>query len=262
MTEQAPDTVDSFGWQWTQQTVRDSLRNFHRRLFLDFCIFSDHHDGKTIAYFGGGNGRHPWALGKIANPKKIISVELAPASIAAQRRILTDERYEIVQGDMAQVSVKADFIYLVGVIQHTASLEATLRNAWDCLNEDGELVVSFYLWTPSTVVLEPIRQVMKRLPRKLAWAMAHLLAPIFMVRKVGREAGYMNAVHTAFDWNGSHSYQHYSTKRSVAALFETVGIDPRCVQRLPNKGNYRLKKYPPATVARLDDEYYYFGAER
>ena len=60
-------------------------------------------------------------------------------------------------------------------------------------------MVVFYLWTPATIVLEPIRQIMKRLPRKLVWCFSYLLAPIYLVRKAGREFGYMNAVHTAFD---------------------------------------------------------------
>ena len=70
---------------------------------------------------------------------------------------------------MATINVKLDFLYLVGVIQHTSSIEKTLKNALNCLNPGGELVVSFYLWTPATIILEPIRQIMKRIPKKLAW---------------------------------------------------------------------------------------------
>ena len=60
---------------------------------------------------------------------------------------------------------------------------------------------------------------MKRLPKRIAWILSYLLAPIYLVRKSGREAGYMNAVHTAYDWNGSHEYQHYMTLKKIKALF-------------------------------------------
>lgn len=202
------------------------------------------------------------AINQIANPARITTVELALESVAAQKRILTDEKFEIVQGDMATVKVAADFIYLVGVIQHTADMQATLRNAWACLNDGGEVVVSFYMWTAATVCLEPVRQVMRRLPKPVAWAFAHVLAPIFMVRRAGREAGYKNAVHTAYDWNGSHAYQHYSTRESIDRLFRSVGIDELCVHRLANKGNYRLKKYSPQQLAALgDSKMHRFGAD-
>lgn len=261
MIEQSQGSVESFEWQWTEKTVQDSLRNFHRRLFLDYGIFADHFTGKTVAYFGSGNGRHAWAISKISSPTKIISVELAQESVAHQKRTLNDNVFEIIQGDMASVTVKADFIYLTGVIQHTESMEQTLRNAWSCLNEGGELAVSFYMWTPVTVCLEPIRQVVRRLPHSLAWVAAHFLAPIFMVRKAGREAGYKNAVHTAYDWNGSHQFQHYSTRGSINALFAEVGIDRRCVAMLRGKGNYRLKKCSQLSLDRITSTFYSFGAE-
>jgi 2-polyprenyl-3-methyl-5-hydroxy-6-metoxy-1,4-benzoquinol methylase len=258
--QQSHATVESFQWQWTQKTVRDNLKNFHRRLFIDYGLFTDQLQGQVVAYFGSGNGRHPWALMELTDAAKIISVELAPESIAYQKSTLTGERYEIIQGDMASVKIDADFIYLTGVIQHTADMEATLRNAWNCLKPNGELVVSFYMWTPTTICLEPIRQVVRRLPHSLAWGVAHVLAPIFMVRKAGREAGYKNAVHTAYDWNGSHSYQHYSTRKSIAALFAQVGIDERSIAPLRNKGNYKLKKYPQATLDTISETYRNFGA--
>jgi 2-polyprenyl-3-methyl-5-hydroxy-6-metoxy-1,4-benzoquinol methylase len=257
--DQGQDSVESFAWQWTQRTVRDSLRNFHRRLFLDLAITADRFRGKTVAYFGSGNGRHPWAISQLSEPARIVSVELALPSIEYQKAFLKDPVFEIVQGDMSRVDLKADFIYLIGVIQHTADIKATLRNAWNCLNEDGEIGVSFYMWTPATIGMEPIRFVMKRLPHRLAWFFSYFLAPLFMARKAGRESGYMNAVHTAYDWFGSHDYQHYMTRGRIDRLFADCGIDQRCVMRMRTKGLFRLKKYSPAYLARLSDDYHQFG---
>ena len=155
--QQSQKSVESFGWQWVSKTVKDTRKNFYRRLFRDVGIFSNYFDDKIVGYFGSGGGRHVWAINELSKPKKIFSVELAERSVAYQKTYLQSKKIEIIQGDMATVNIKVDFLYLVGVIQHTASIEDTLKNALNCLNPCGEIVVSFYLWTPATIFLEPIR---------------------------------------------------------------------------------------------------------
>ena len=257
--EQTQNSVESFEWQWVKRKVKDSKKNFYRRLFRDIGIYSNYFDGKVIGYFGSGGGRHIWAINELSNPKKIISVELAAQSIKYQKTYLKSNKIEIIQGDMATVKVKVDFLYLIGVIQHTSSIEETLKNALNCLKPGGELVVSFYLWTPTTIVLEPIRQIMKRLPRKLAWFFSYFLAPIYMVRKAGRESGYMNAVHTAYDWNGSHQYQHYMTIKKINSLLFKLGINASDIIELKSKGLFRIKKHLDSESLKIDDEYFEFG---
>ena len=258
-SEQSQKSVESFEWQWVSKKVKDSRKNFFRRLFRDLGFFSSYFDNKVVGYFGSGGGRHVWAINELSNPKKIISVELAERSIAYQKTYLKSDKIEIIQGDMATVNIKVDFLYLVGVIQHTESIENTLQNALNCLNPYGEIVVSFYLWTPATVCLEPIRQIMKRLPRKLAWLLSYLIAPIYLVRKAGREAGYMNAVHTAYDWNGSHQYQHYMTTKRIKALFYKLGLNESDIIQLKSKGLYRIRRNQDYKNLKIDDEYFEFG---
>ena len=256
---QTQNSVQSFEWQWVKRTVRDSRKNFYRRLFRDVGIYRSYFDNKVVGYFGSGGGRHVWAINELSNPQKIISVELAEGSVSYQKTYLNSEKIEIIQGDMATVDVKVDFLYLVGVIQHTSSIEATLQNALKCLKSGGELVVSFYLWTPTTLFLEPLRQVMKRFPRKIAWALSYLLAPIYMVRKVGRESGYMNAVHTAYDWNGSHQHQHYMTRGKIKTLFKKLGVNESDVIELKAKGLYRIKKHNDNEILKIDNKFFEFG---
>lgn len=256
---QSQESVRSFDWQWTEQTVIDSLRNFHRRLFKDCGIWFDHLDGKIVADVCSGNGRHVWALSRLSRPKKLISVELAESAVELQRNFFADaENVEVFQSDAAEVKFQADFIYMVGAIQHVSDPKATLRNIIGCLNDKGELVVSFYMVTPVTMILEPVRVVTKRLPRRLLWWLSPLLAPIFMLRKVGREMGFMNARHTAYDWFGSHHYQRYFREAEILALFQQSGIDQTNIIRL-QKGLYKVRRGPAAPV---DDEIHAFGAGR
>jgi len=229
-------------------------------LFRDVGIYSNYFDNKIVGYFGSGGGRHVWAIDQLSNPTKIYSVELAKGSIEYQKTYLNSRKIEIIQEDMASINIKVDFLYLIGVIQHTSSIEKTLKNALRCLKQGGEMVVSFYLWTPTTIILEPIRQLMKRLPRKIVWYFSYLLAPIYLVRKAGREAGYMNAVHTAYDWNGSHQYQHYMTKKRIKSLLLKLGINESDVIELKTKGLYRIRKHSnKETLVTEDKNYFEFG---
>ncbi len=229
-------------------------------MFRDVGIYSNYFDNKIVGYFGSGGGRHVWAIDQLSNPTKIYSVELAKGSIEYQKTYLNSRKIEIIQEDMASINIKVDFLYLIGVIQHTSSIEKTLKNALRCLKQGGEMVVSFYLWTPTTIILEPIRQLMKRLPRKIVWYFSYLLAPIYLVRKAGREAGYMNAVHTAYDWNGSHQYQHYMTKKRIKSLLLKLGINESDVIELKTKGLYRIRKHSnKETLVTEDKNYFEFG---
>lgn len=256
---QSQKSVESFGWQWTEQTVIDSLRTFHRRLFKDCGIWFDYLDGKIVADVCSGNGRHVWALSQLAKPQKLISVELAESAVALQRSFFSGaDIIEVLQGDAAEVRFQADFIYMVGAIQHVANPEAVLRNIVGCLADQGELVVSFYMVTPATMILEPLRSVTKHLPKKLLWWISPLLAPIFMVRKAGREMGFVNARHTAYDWFGSHRYQKYFTEAEILDLFRLCGIDQTNVIRL-QKGLYKVRRGRGAPVS---DEIHAFGAGR
>ena len=184
---QSQESVESFGWEWTEQTVTDSSRAAYHRLFRDMGLWYDYLDGKVVADVCSGNGRHVWALSRLTKAKKIISVELSkPAAEYQRQRFAGDPRIETIQGDAAQVAFAADFIYLVGAIQHTADPLRILKRLVENLNDSGELLVTFYMVTPATMILEPVRQVLKRLPKEMLWSVAVLFAPIFMARKAGR----------------------------------------------------------------------------
>ena len=256
---QSQESVESFGWQWTERAVTDSTRSAYHRLFKDMGLWHDHHDGKIVADVCSGNGRHVWALSRLTKAKKIISVELSvPAADYQRRKFADDPRIETIQGDAAQVVFAADFIYLVGAIQHTSEPQKILKRLFDNLNDGGELLVTFYMVTPATMVLEPIRQVLKRLPKEVLWSLTVLFAPVFMVRKAGREAGFRHARFNAYDWFGSHHYQRYFVTSEIERMFDAVGVHPDNVLRI-GKGVYKVRK---GAGPALDDQRHSFGADR
>jgi ubiquinone/menaquinone biosynthesis C-methylase UbiE len=256
VSDQSQKSVESFDWQWTKKTVVDSTRTFHRRLYKDCGIWFDYLDGKVVADVCSGNGRHVWAINRLTKPKKIISVELAKSSAKYQEELFKDiENIEVIQGDAGEVQFKADFIYMVGAIQHVSDPDIVLKNIIENLNDKGELVVSFYLKTPATIATIPIRAITKRLPKKVLWWISPILAPIFLRHKAAREMGLKNARHTAYDWFGSHEYQRYFVKSEILKMFKDVGIDDTNIILL-QKGLYKVRK---GEGAKVDDEVHSFG---
>lgn len=234
-------SVESFGWQWTERQVVGTTREFYRMIFSSRGIWYDHFDGKIVADVGSGMGRFTWALAQMTKAHKIISVELSPAAAGKQRDYITDPRVEFVQGDLASARFEADAIVCAGVIQHVAQPEAAIRNLLGNLRDGGELFISFYLKTPVTLGLEPLRMVLKRLPKEALWALTPLLAPIFMVRRDGRALGFKTAMHTAYDWFGGHAYQHYFRDREIPELFARCSVPRESIIRI-SKGLYRVRK--------------------
>ena len=254
---QSQELVESFGWEWTERTFTDSTRTAYRRLFKDLGLWHDHHDGKVVADVCSGNGKHVWALSKLTKAKKIISVELSrPAADYQRRKFAGDLRIETFQGDAAQIEFSADFIYLFCAIQHTSDPLKILKRMIDNLNEHGELLVTFYMVTPATMLLEPLRRVLKHLPKEVLWSLTAVLAPIFMRRKAARASGYRNARFNAYDWFGGHHYQRYFLASEIEGMFNTLGIDPENIIRI-NKGVYKIRKDPGPV---LDDQMVAFGA--
>ena len=97
---------------------------------------------------------------------------------------------------------------MVGFIRYTDDPVAVLKRQIDNLKDVGELC---YIKTIATSNLEPRRKITKHLPKSVLWAISSILIFPFIARKAGRENGWKNARHTAYDWLGSHSYQKYFT---------------------------------------------------
>ena len=47
--KQTQKSVSSFEWQWVEKKVRDSRKNFYRRLFRDIGIYTSYFD--RVGYF-------------------------------------------------------------------------------------------------------------------------------------------------------------------------------------------------------------------
>ena len=69
--QQSQKSVESFGWQWVSKTVKDSKKNFYRRLFRDVGIYSNYFDNKKLGILVLVE-EGVWAINELSNPKKFI----------------------------------------------------------------------------------------------------------------------------------------------------------------------------------------------
>ena len=90
--QQSQKSVESFGWQWVSKTVKDSKKNFYRRLFRDVGIYSNYFDNKEVGYFGSGGGRHVWAINELSNPKKFILSNYLNYQLLIRKLILIQKK--------------------------------------------------------------------------------------------------------------------------------------------------------------------------
>ena len=72
-------------------------------------------------------------------------------------------------------------------------------------------------------------------------------------------ASLIRRVHTAYDWNGSHQYQHYRTRKKIELLFKKLGINESDIIYLKSKGLYRIKKHFDNDNLKFDSKYFVFG---
>lgn len=256
--KQDSSSVESFEWQWTNLRLVDTKRNLYRRLFLKWGVWSDFYDGKVVAVIGSGGGRDVYALAEFTRAEKIYSIDLSPRVIEYQKSYIKDARVAFSTADIAEAGYEADVILCIEVIQHTKHPEATIRNIIDNLADGGELFITFYMVTPATMTLEPIRFVTKRLPKRVLWhVFTPLMAPVFMMKKAARFGGFRNTRLDVYDWFGGHSYQYYFTDKQIRRIFCDCGIHPDNICRL-DKGVYKVKK--GAMPLALDDEPMTFNA--
>jgi ubiquinone/menaquinone biosynthesis C-methylase UbiE len=255
---QSQKSVESFGWQWTKQAVFDSTRTLHKRLFKRWGIWFDHLDGKVVAEVCSGNGRHSWGLNRLTKAKKIISIELADAAVEYQKEAFKNEdRIEVVQADVGNVKFQADFIYFTEGIQHVSDAEGALKNIYENLNEQGEMVITFYFKSLATMALEPIRFILKNFPKRIRWWISPFLAPLFMFQLYGRENGFQNARLIAYDWFGGHEFQRYFTDSEVLEMFAALGIEETNIIQF-KKGCYKIRR---GKGLKIDDTLHSFGGE-
>jgi SAM-dependent methyltransferase len=165
--------AESFGLQWNRfastqidskvGTSRSEVRFREETLWDEKALA-----GKLVLDAGCGSGRFSEIALKFG--ATLIAVDYSSAVEASKHNLTAPDKL-IIQGDLAALPIvdkTFDFIYCIGVLQHTSEPEKITKELLRCLKIDGEITLTFYENSSWHVLLYSkylIRPITKRLPK-------------------------------------------------------------------------------------------------
>jgi SAM-dependent methyltransferase len=164
----------SFGFQWNkfEKTQIDSRvqTNRSRTRFLEETLWdSELLNNRLVLDAGCGAGRFSEiALGL---GSRLIAVDFSSAVDTAQKN-LESEKKLVVQADLSNLPIQSnsiDYIYCIGVLQHTKNPASIVKELARCLKFGGELTLTFYensSWHVKLYSKYLVRPITKRIPPK------------------------------------------------------------------------------------------------
>ena len=170
--------AQSFGLQWNRfaKTQLDSALGTDRsqNRFLHETLWDETKlRGKLVLDAGCGSGRFSEIA--LSLGATLIAVDYSSAVDAASEN-LTSHNLIIAQGDLAELPIPSeslDFIYCIGVLQHTKQPGKILAELIRCLKPGGEMTLTFYensSWHVRFYSKYLIRPLTKRIPSKILLA--------------------------------------------------------------------------------------------
>jgi 2-polyprenyl-3-methyl-5-hydroxy-6-metoxy-1,4-benzoquinol methylase len=179
--------AESFGLQWNRfaNTQIDSKVGTNRSeiRFREETLWDERDlNGKLVLDAGCGSGRFSEIALKLG--ASLIAVDYSSA-VEASKHNLSAPNKLIVQGDLAALPIldrTFDFIYCIGVLQHTSEPARIVKELLRCLKVGGEITLTFYensswhvLWYSKYVV----RPLTKRLPKAILLKVIEKTSPIW-----------------------------------------------------------------------------------
>jgi 2-polyprenyl-3-methyl-5-hydroxy-6-metoxy-1,4-benzoquinol methylase len=179
--------AESFGLQWNRfaSTQIDSKVGTDRSeiRFREETLWGERDlTGKLVLDAGCGSGRFSEIALKLG--ASLIAVDYSSAVDASKQNLSAPNKL-IVQGDLAVLPVldqTFDFIYCIGVLQHTSEPARIVKELLRCLKIGGEITLTFYensswhvLWYSKYIV----RPVTKRLPKALLLKVLEKTSPLW-----------------------------------------------------------------------------------
>ena len=177
--------AESFGLQWNRfaSTQIDSKVGTNRSetRFREETLWDERNlNGKLVLDAGCGSGRFSEIALKFG--ASLIAVDYSSA-VEASKQNLSSPGKLIVQGDLAALPIldqTFDFIYCIGVLQHTSEPARIVKELLRCLKIGGEITLTFYensswhvLWYSKYLV----RPLTKRIPKALLLNLLEKTAP-------------------------------------------------------------------------------------
>lgn len=256
----AENYASNFGFQWNRfrRTQLDSYTGVpisRERLLTSLGVTAAELEGKRVLDVGCGAGRFSEVA--LACGARLVALDYSTAVDAARANLAPHPRLDVVQGDIYKLPFQPgqfDFVYCLGVLQHTPDVASAFRALPPQLTEGGRLAVDAYpklrlnaLWPKYwlrpvtkridarrlfTIVervvplLLPVSDVLSRVPvvgRKLRYAVPVVNhRPAFP--QLSSQQVYEWAVLDTFDMFGP-AYDQPQSADTLASWFREAGLD-------------------------------------
>jgi len=181
-----------FAHEWTKFT---KMLGYHDREPFEIVGLDIKKDFNNKYIFDGGcgYGRHSYAImesGETKNSEALVC-DISAAVWSAKKNLSHRGDVHIIQADLTNLQVKSnffDFVYTLGVLQHTPDPHYTFMQLSSLAKEGGQLETGVYeIKHPLGHFVERIlRRVTTKLPEKWLWTLSYLsIIPNFMFYKLG-----------------------------------------------------------------------------
>ena len=148
--ENHPNYVDNFGYQWNKfnKTQLDSFNGtqISEKRFFDATGWkASELKNKLILDIGCGVGRFSEIALKYG--AKVISVDYSDSVVSAKKNLEKFSESLVIQCNLYKLPFKQkvfDYIFCLGVLQHTPNVENAFKSLPIFLKKDGQICVDYY----------------------------------------------------------------------------------------------------------------------
>ncbi|HKR66329.1 MAG TPA: methyltransferase domain-containing protein [Thermoanaerobaculia bacterium] len=146
----AENYAASFGFQWNRfpRTQLDSSSGVpvsRDRFFSSTVWTADELRGKRVLDAGSGSGR--FAEIALSAGARLVAIDYSAAVDAARANLGASKDLDVVQADMFRLPFREgtfDYVYSLGVLQHTPDPERAFRSLLPMLRSGGKIVIDVY----------------------------------------------------------------------------------------------------------------------
>lgn len=266
---QPETTVDSFGWQWTWNSVMRSDADLKMRVADRFGVTAESFAETLTLDAGAGAGDQSGYV--LRHGGRVVSVDLSSAIEVVARKLRMNGNWFGVQGDVTALpfaSDQFDVVYCEGVIQHTRDSAATVRELCRVARPGGRVFASHYVRAvPRTWLRRLVRRArlgyyqflrsrLGRLERFTLLFVCGALAALAYVPLLGRFIRWSGTAlwyelmpdfkttwTNTYDFYGTHAFQRIIPPDEFAGYFDRAG---KVEIRRPEPGVVVATKRTPA----------------
>lgn len=183
---EADNYASSFGYQWNlfrkeQMDSQNGATISADRLWNETGWTPEELKDKWVLDVGCGAGRFLDASSM--SEGKVVGIDISSAIDAAKENLKGRENVHLIQASIYDLPFKPgifDYVYCIGVIQHTPNPVASIKSIAEVVKPEGELAVTIYprkLWT-KLFSKYWIRPVTKRLKKETLLKLIQIVMPV------------------------------------------------------------------------------------